>query len=67
LIYLALNQIVPFIFDLFTTANITDRSGNKGNGIGLSTVKKLIEQLGGTIKVNSKEKIQTTFSFCIKK
>lgn len=55
------------IFDLFTTANVTDRSGNKGNGIGLSTVKKLIQNLGGSIKVISEEKVQTTFEFSIKK
>ena len=55
------------IFDLFTTANVTDRSGNKGNGIGLSTVKKLIQNLGGSIKVTSKEKVYTTFEFSIKK
>ncbi len=58
---------IDHIFDLFTTANTTDRSGNKGNGIGLSTVKKLVENLGGTIKVTSEEKVQTTFSFFIKK
>ncbi|WP_103068064.1 sensor histidine kinase [Aquimarina sediminis] len=55
------------IFDLFTTANTTDRSGNKGNGIGLSTVKNLIEKLGGSIKVISEEDIYTTFEFSLKK
>ncbi|MBW1295162.1 GAF domain-containing protein [Aquimarina litoralis] len=55
------------IFDLFTTANGTDRSGNKGNGIGLSTVKKLVESLGGRIKVKSALGIQTIFDFSIKK
>ncbi len=60
------NQIET-IFDLFTTAGMADRSGNKGNGIGLSTVKKIVENLGGSISVNSKEKIETTFNFCVKK
>ncbi len=55
------------IFDLFTTANMTDRSGNKGNGIGLSTVKNLVEKLKGTIKVTSKLKVHTTFEFSIQK
>ncbi|MBP2832715.1 GAF domain-containing sensor histidine kinase [Aquimarina sp. U1-2] len=55
------------IFDLFTTAGAVDRSGNKGNGIGLSTVKKLVENLGGSITVTSKEKEYTTFDFSIKK
>lgn len=55
------------IFELFTTASDTDRSGNKGNGIGLSTVKKLIENLGGFIKVSSVVGQGTTFDFSIKK
>ncbi len=58
---------LEFIFDLFTTSDFIDRNGNKGNGIGLSTVKKLIENLGGTIKVLSIEGKQTTFRFSIKK
>ncbi len=58
---------IDSIFKLFTTANIPDRSGNKGNGIGLSTVKKLITNLGGSINVYSKEKVRTTFEFSIKK
>lgn len=61
------NDKLDTIFELFTTANITDRSGNKGNGIGLSTVKKLIEKLGGSIKVFSEEGVQTTFEFSVKK
>ncbi|AXT59403.1 GAF domain-containing protein [Aquimarina sp. AD10] len=61
------NDKLDTIFDLFTTANTTDRSGNKGNGIGLSTVKKLVGKLGGSIKVTSTEKVQTTFDFYIKK
>ncbi len=61
------NEEIDTIFELFTTANILDRSGNKGNGIGLSTVKKLVEKLGGSIKVSSEEKVQTTFDFSIRK
>ncbi len=61
------NDKLATIFDLFTTANTIDRSGNKGNGIGLSTVQKLIQKLGGTIEVASQEKIKTTFDFSIKK
>ncbi|MHA7059072.1 sensor histidine kinase [Aquimarina sp. M1] len=58
---------IDSIFELFTTANGTDRSGNKGNGIGLSTVKKLVENLGGCIKVKSILGVQTIFDFSIKK
>lgn len=55
------------IFNLFSTAAETDRNGKKGNGIGLSTVKKLIDNLDGDINVSSKEKVGTTFDFTIKK
>ncbi len=61
------NDRLDVIFDLFTIANTEDRSGNKGNGIGLSTVKKLVEKLGGSIEVSSQEKVQTIFDFSIKR
>jgi K+-sensing histidine kinase KdpD len=55
------------IFKLFTTLNQTDRSGKKGNGIGLSTVKILVDKLGGSIKCDSKINSGTTFTFTVKK
>jgi K+-sensing histidine kinase KdpD len=55
------------VFKLFTTLNQTDRSGKKGNGIGLSTVKILVKKLGGTIKCDSKINSGTTFTFTVKK
>ncbi|HET8839673.1 MAG TPA: GAF domain-containing sensor histidine kinase [Flavobacteriaceae bacterium] len=55
------------IFQLFSTVAHADRNGKKGNGIGLSTVKKLVENLGGNIKVSSNEGEGTTFKFSIKK
>ncbi|WP_292891421.1 GAF domain-containing sensor histidine kinase [Nonlabens sp.] len=55
------------IFKLFTTLNQTDRTGKKGNGIGLSTVKILVGKLGGTIKCKSKINSGTTFTFTVKK
>ncbi len=48
------------IFDLFVTTGKLDRNGKKGNGIGLSTVKKLVTKLGGEIKVSSKLEKGTT-------
>jgi signal transduction histidine kinase len=53
------------IFELFTVIEETDRSGNRGNGIGLSTVKKLINSLGGEITVESQVNKGTTFQFTI--
>ncbi|WP_378188226.1 ATP-binding protein [Aquimarina sp. W85] len=55
------------IFDLFKTAVDKDRSGNTGNGIGLNTVKNLVENLGGTITLSSKIGKGTSFHFSLKK
>lgn len=51
------------IFELFTVIEEKDRSGNRGNGIGLSTVKKLVTSLGGEISVISEVNKGTTFHF----
>ncbi|HTJ53579.1 MAG TPA: GAF domain-containing sensor histidine kinase [Cyclobacteriaceae bacterium] len=58
---------LPKIFNLFTHLNKKDRDGNMGTGIGLSTVKKLIERLGGTIHVTSELGVGSEFTFTIKK
>ncbi|WP_310991799.1 sensor histidine kinase [Aequorivita marina] len=58
---------LPNIYELFGTAGTLDRNGKKGNGIGLSTVKKLVNRLNGEIEVSSKLGEGTTFSFSIKK
>jgi len=55
------------IFKLFTTVAEQDRKGQKGNGIGLSTVKKLINNLGGIIKVESEKGVYSKFTFSIEK
>jgi len=55
------------IFNLFTTAADNDRKGNKGNGIGLSTVKKMIHNMGGKISVESIEGQETSFEFTIER
>ena len=55
------------IFETFTRLSNEDRFGNTGNGIGLSTVKKIVELLGGKIKVESNDSQGSVFSFTIKK
>lgn len=55
------------IFDLFTTVAEKDRKGRKGHGIGLSTVKKIVESLGGNIRLTSSENEGTIFEFSIKR
>lgn len=55
------------IFDIFEIIEIEDRFGNRGTGIGLSTVKKLVKRLGGVISVNSLLGKGTLFEFTIEK
>lgn len=58
---------VVSIFELFSTVGEYDRDGQRGHGIGLSTVKQLVNQLGGEISVQSELGISTTFTFSIVK
>jgi K+-sensing histidine kinase KdpD len=55
------------IFELFTTLGLSDRFGTQGTGIGLFTVKKLVEKLSGKINLMSVPGEGSTFSFSIKK
>lgn len=55
------------IFDIFEVLTNSDRFGNRGNGIGLSTVKKLVDGFGGKIIVNSTLNEGTKISFSISK
>ncbi|SDE33844.1 GAF sensor signal transduction histidine kinase [Pricia antarctica] len=55
------------IFDLFSVVGVADKYGNMGTGIGLATVKRLIQDLGGDINVSSKEGHGSTFTFTIAK
>jgi signal transduction histidine kinase len=55
------------IFELFVTLSSADELGLKGSGIGLSTIKKLIENGNGKIAVSSVLGEGTTFNFTLKK
>ena len=55
------------LFDLFNIAHDTDKNGNQGTGIGLYTVKTLINKMGGTIEVSSIINKETTFKFTLAK
>ncbi|MFC0517398.1 ATP-binding protein [Mucilaginibacter angelicae] len=55
------------IFNPMFTVGHTDRFDKKGSGVGLSTVKNLVEALGGTISVNSVIDEFTAFTFTLKK
>lgn len=54
------------IFDIYETTSNLDKYGEKGTGIGLATVKLLVEALGGEIKVKSLYTKGTSFEFSIK-
>jgi signal transduction histidine kinase len=56
---------VDSVFTLFSTVGHLDKNGERGHGIGLSTVQKLVNNLGGTIKVKSELGKFTEFIFTI--
>ena len=53
------------IFELFSILHDKDNKGNVGTGIGLATVKSLIDKLGGDISIHTREGEGTTFEFSI--
>jgi PAS domain S-box-containing protein len=55
------------LFNLFAILDKIDRNGEIGTGVGLFTIKKLIENLGGQISLQSVLGEGTTFSFSIQK
>jgi signal transduction histidine kinase len=55
------------IFQLFEVLSAEDRFGKNGNGIGLATVKKTVESLGGTITIDSKIEKGSKFTFTLSK
>lgn len=58
---------IDTIFNLFATVAPKDKFGKTGNGIGLATVKKIVEKLNGTVSVSSEEGKGSTFTFSISK
>lgn len=58
---------LPYIFDRFYRTDESRNSSTGGSGIGLSIVKKIIEDHGGKIWANSKEGTGTIMYFVIRK
>lgn len=58
---------VQFIFDRFYRTDSSRNSAQGGSGIGLSIVKKIIEDHGGRIWATSKEGIGTEIHFVLRK
>lgn len=55
------------IFQIFKVLAPTDKFGQPENGIGLATVKKIIEKMGGTINLESAKGKGCQFNFNLKK
>lgn len=58
---------LPYIFDRFYRGDASRNSATGGSGIGLSIVKKIIEDHGGKIWATSKEDTGTVMYFVIRK
>ena len=58
---------LPYIFDRFYRTDASRNSSTGGSGIGLSIVKKIVEDHGGKIWATSKENTGTIMYFVIRK
>lgn len=58
---------LPYIFDRFFRTDSSRNSATGGSGIGLSIVKKIVEDHGGKIWATSKEDTGTIMYFVIRK
>jgi PAS domain S-box-containing protein len=56
---------LPHIFDVFTEAHNTTSRRYGGTGLGLAICKKIVEMMRGSIEVESKEEVGSTFRFNI--
>lgn len=57
---------IPLIFDQFYQVSRSGKKG-KGSGLGLSIAKKIVDMHQGTIEVESKEGLGSTFTVCLPK
>lgn len=58
---------LPHIFDRFYRADLSRNTSKGGSGIGLSIVKKIVEDHGGQVSASSINGEGTTISFSLKK
>ena len=58
---------LTYIFDRFYRTDVSRNSSKGGSGIGLSIVKKIVEEHGGKIWATSKEGTGTVMYFVIRK
>lgn len=55
------------LFQLFSIITPHDRNGQKGNGLGLATVKKLVYRMGGEVSLESQPGEGLTIRFSVLK
>jgi len=53
---------IEHIFDRYYSRNEIPDQNKQGNGIGLSYTKELVEEMGGSIAVESEDKVDTSFT-----
>ena len=58
---------VPYIFDRFYRTDVSRNSSKGGSGIGLSIVKKILEDHGGKVWATSRLGIGTIMYFVLRK
>ena len=58
-------EFLEHIFDPFVQAKNDARSVYQGAGLGMAIVKRLVNQMGGTISVSSEEGVGSTFEVVI--
>lgn len=58
---------LPLIFDRFYRTDTSRNSSKGGSGIGLSIVKKILEDHGGKVWATSKENVGTVMCFVLRK
>lgn len=58
-------EFLPHLFDEFTREHTASYQKVEGTGLGMAIVKKLVDNLGGTINVSSTKGKGTTFSVII--